>query len=286
MTEGSCGWLALSAPAKLNLWLHVTGRRPDGYHALQTVFQLLDWGDRIRLRLRDDGQVTRVGGVPGVAEDDDLAVRAARLLQSASGSRAGVDLDLEKRVPAGAGFGGGSSDAATVLLGLNRLWGLSWPVSRLAGLGLRLGADVPVFVMGRSAFAEGVGEALTPLHLPERWYVLVWPGVPVATASVFQAPELTRNTPALTISALSGAPSTRNDLQPVAVRLCPAIGDVLEWLSQWGEARMSGSGSGVFLAVADAGQAQRIAAASPWPAWVARGVNVSPLHRELDALES
>ena len=279
--EGSQGELRLSAPAKLNLWLHVTGRRDDGYHLLQTVFQLLDRGDRVVLRPRLDGGIGRSGGVPGLAVDDDLAVRAARLLRSEAGVSAGVDIGLEKRIPAGAGFGGGSSDAATVLLGLNRLWRLDWPLHRLASLGLRLGADVPVFVAGRSAFAEGIGETLTPLDLPERWFVLVWPGEPVATADIFQAPELTRNTPALTISALSGTPSTRNDLQAVAIRHCPAIAEALDWLSQWGDARMSGSGSGVFVPVADEDSARSIAGASPWLAWIARGVNVSPTHREL-----
>lgn len=274
--------LRLTAPAKLNLWLHVTGRREDGYHQLQTVFQLLDWGDVIELQRRADGRILRTGGLSDVPVDDDLVVRAARLLQSESGSAFGADIALDKRIPAGAGFGGGSSDAATVLLGLNRLWNLGFPLDRLASLGLRLGADVPVFVHGRSAFAEGVGEALTPLHLPERWFVLVWPRVSVATAAVFQAPELTRNTPALTMSALPDTPSTHNDLQPVAIRLCPAIAEVLEWLSRWGDARMSGSGSGVFLPVADADTARAIAQASPWPAWAMQGVNVSPLHRDLE----
>lgn len=279
--EGSHGELRLTAPAKLNLWLHVTGRRDDGYHLLQTVFQLLDRGDRVVLRPRPDGRIGRSGGVPGVAVDEDLAVRAACLLRSEAGVSAGVDIGLDKQIPAGAGFGGGSSDAATVLLGLNRLWRLDWPLHRLAALGLRLGADVPVFVGGRSAFAEGVGEVLTPLALPERWFVLVWPGMALATAAIFQAPELTRNTPALTISALSGTPSTRNDLQAVAIRHCPAIAEALDWLSQWGDARMSGSGSGVFVPVADEDSARSVAGASPWPAWTARGVNVSPTHREL-----
>lgn len=284
MNESSPHALRLTAPAKLNLWLHVNGRRDDGYHLLQTVFQLLDWGDRIDLRRRDDGRIVRQGGLSELSDEDDLAIRAARLLREASGSAAGADIRIVKRIPAGAGLGGGSSDAATVLLGLNRLWRLDWPLQRLAGLGLRLGADVPVFVAGRSAFAEGVGEALTPVDLPQRWYVVVWPGVPVATSAVFQAPELTRNTPALTISALSGTPSTRNDLQPVAIRLCPVIDEVLAWLSQWGEARMSGSGSGVFLPVPDEDTAHRVVAASAWPAWAAQGVNVSPTLRELEAV--
>jgi 4-diphosphocytidyl-2-C-methyl-D-erythritol kinase len=276
--------LRLTAPAKLNLWLHVNGRREDGYHLLQTVFHLLDWGDRLVLRRREDGRIVRQGGLAEVTEEDDLAIRAARLLQAESGIDAGADIEVEKRIPAGAGLGGGSSDAATVLLGLNRLWGLEWPVRRLAGLGLHLGADVPVFVAGRSAFAEGVGEALTPVDLPEQWYVVVWPGIPVATAAVFQAPELTRNTPALTISALSGTPETRNDLQPVAIRLCPAIGESLAWLSQWGQARMSGSGSAVFLPVVDQDTARGIVRDSAWPAWAVRGVNVSPTLRELEAV--
>lgn len=280
MTPHALDRLVLPAPAKLNLFLHVTGRRPDGYHLMQTVFQLVDWGDEIELTLNDDGVIERVEGPDDIASGDDLVVRAARLLREETGSRVGVDIRLRKRVPAGAGLGGGSSDAATVLLGLNRMWRLDWTLDRLAQLGAGLGADVPVFVHGRSAFAEGIGDELTPIERPEAWYVIVWPGVSVATRSVFQAPELTRNTPALTIAALLDG-ATRNDLQPVAIRHCPLIADALRWLAAFGDARMSGSGSSVFVDVADKTVAHAIASASPWPAWAVRGVNVSPAHTAL-----
>lgn len=280
MSSGPGQRLVLPAPAKLNLFLHVTGRRPDGYHELQTVFQLLDWGDRIELAVRDDGGIARPAGPDDIPFDDDLAVRAARALQHTSGCLRGADVHVDKRIPAGAGLGGGSSDAATVLLGLNRLWALDWPLARLAELGATLGADVPVFVHGRTAFAGGIGDDLHPLSLPGRWYVVVWPGIAVATRDVFQAPELTRNTPALTIADFPGRP-THNDLQPVAIRRCPLIADSLRWLEPHGEARMSGSGSSVFAAVADESSARAIAAASPWPAWAVRGVDVSPVHRAL-----
>ncbi|MBX3727438.1 MAG: 4-(cytidine 5'-diphospho)-2-C-methyl-D-erythritol kinase [Xanthomonadales bacterium] len=279
MTESAAA-LVLPAPAKLNLFLHVTGRRPDGYHTLQTLFQLLDWGDRIVLRRRADDRIVRAGGVPGLPEDNDLAVRAAQALRELVGGRQGVDLRVEKRIPAGAGLGGGSSDAATVLLGLDHLWGLGLGLERLATLGLTLGADVPVFVHGRSGLAGGVGEAIEPMALAGDWFTVVWPGVGLATGEVFQAPELTRNTPPLTMSALVTAP-TRNDLQPVAVRLCPVIGDALAWLSMRGQARMTGSGSAVFAPMPDEIAARNAAAASPWPAWAVKGVAVSPLHQAL-----
>jgi 4-diphosphocytidyl-2-C-methyl-D-erythritol kinase len=272
--------LTLPAPAKLNLFLHVIGRRADGYHLLQTVYQLLDWGDQIELEVRKDGLIERLSGPAGVPADQDLAVRAARLLQADSGTGQGATLAIAKTIPAGAGLGGGSSDAATVLLGLNRLWRLDYSLERLAQLGLRLGADVPVFVAGRSAFAEGIGERLQPLDLPERWFVVVWPDISSSTAEIFQAPELTRNTPALTMTALAGL-ETRNDLEPVAVRRWPPIAAARAWLSAHGAARMSGSGASVFVEAADEQAARAIVATSPWPAWAARGVVVSPLHRAL-----
>ena len=203
----AAGWSAWPAPAKLNLFLHITGRRPDGYHALQTAFRLLDWGDTVCLRPRTDGVIARVGtGAAGVAEADDLLVRAANLLQKESKTHLGVDIGIEKRIPMGGGFGGGSSDAATVLVALDRLWAQGLGEERLATLGVALGADVPVFVRGRNAWAEGVGERLTPLELPPAWYVLASPGVHAATASLFQAPDLTRDAAPVTIAGfLSGA---------------------------------------------------------------------------------
>lgn len=272
--------LVLPAPAKLNRFLHVLGRRDDGYHELQTVFQLLDWGDRVHLAVRDDAAILRTRGLAGLAADEDLAVRAARLLQSESGCRLGADLAIDKRVPAGAGLGGGSSDAASVLLGLNALWRLAWSRADLAVLGLRLGADVPVFVQGDSAFAEGRGERLQPLPGLTGHYVVIWPEVTIATVGIFQAPELTRNSPPLTIRDLASA-ATRNDLEPVACQRAPVIAEALRWLSAHGAARMSGSGSSVFLDVADAAQAQALAQASPWPAWAVRGVARSPVFAAL-----
>lgn len=195
------GWTAWPAPAKLNLFLRILGRRADGYHRLQTVFRLLDFGDTVWLRPRADGLIQRIGdSAPGVAEADDLAVRAAKLLQSEANCTQGAEIRIEKRIPTGAGLGGGSSDAASVLVGLSRLWGLDWPPDRLAALGLRLGADVPVFVQGRNAWAEGVGEQLQPIALAPAWYLLVHPGVHAATAALFAAADLTRDAAPLTIA--------------------------------------------------------------------------------------
>lgn len=276
--------LVLPAPAKLNLFLHIVGRRPDGYHELQTVFQFLDHGDRLTLVRREDGRLRRAYELEGVPEDQDLVMRAARTLQSAAGTPLGADIHLEKRLPMGGGLGGGSSDAATVLLGLDRLWGLGWSRTRLAELGLALGADVPVFVHGRAAFAEGVGERLTPVDPPEPWYLVVRPPVHVDTGAVFADEGLTRNTPPRKISGLSEWEG-RNDCQAVVVRRHPEVGEALAWLSQRaGEARMTGTGACVFAAFETAAEARRVAQELPprWQGFVARGCNRSPLHRALD----
>ncbi|HSM10064.1 MAG TPA: 4-(cytidine 5'-diphospho)-2-C-methyl-D-erythritol kinase, partial [Lysobacter sp.] len=206
--QGAAGWSSWPAPAKLNLFLRITGRRADGFHLLQTVFRLLDWGDTIRLRVRDDGRIRRHGeSAAGVSETDDLAVRAADLLQKATKTPIGADIIVEKRIPQGGGFGGGSSDAATVLVALDALWGTGLGIARLAELGLQLGADVPVFVHGRNAWAEGVGESLVPVDLPPAWYVLVDPGVPAPTAALYRTPELTRDAaPATMVDFVSGVP--------------------------------------------------------------------------------
>ena len=224
------------APAKLNLSLLVTGRRSDGYHLLQTVFRLIDFGDELEISVRDDGSIVRARDLPGVAIDDDLTVRAARLLQQASGTRVGATIGLDKRLPLGGGLGGGSSDAATVLLALNRLWQLNWPRERLQTLALALGADVPVFIFGRSALATGVGEQLTPLELPPAWYLLLVPPVSVGTAGIFQDPDLIRNSIPLTISPFSFA-AGRNDLEAVVCRLYPDVAGHLAWLRQHAVAR-------------------------------------------------
>jgi 4-diphosphocytidyl-2-C-methyl-D-erythritol kinase len=248
------------APAKLNLFLHITGRRPDGYHALQTVFQLLDWGDTLHFTRRGDGQITRVNAVANVPAEHDLTVRAARLLQAHTGCRLGVDIEIEKRIPMGGGLGGGSSDAATTLLALNRLWQLAVPRAELQTLALQLGADVPVFVFGRNAFAEGVGEALQPVALPVRHFLIVTPQAHVPTAEIFSAQELTRDSEMITImdfleqrSASSEWPLKfgRNDMQPVVVRKYQEVAQVLGWfetVEKIAPARMTGSGASVFAA--------------------------------------
>lgn len=270
---------AFPAPAKLNLFLHVVGRRDDGYHLLQSVFRLIDHADTVHLELRDDGRVVRAGALPGVSEDQDLTVRAARLLQPYARPGAGVGIRLDKRLPMGGGLGGGSSDAATVLLALNRLWEIDLPRQRLQALALTLGADVPVFVFGRTAFAEGVGELLQPIDAPAAWYVVLTPPVQVPTAAIFAAPELTRDTPALKIAPFS-AGAGRNDLEPVVVGRYPEVGRHLQWLSQFGEARMTGSGACVFASFATEDAARSVLQALPdtMQGFVARGLDKHPLY--------
>jgi 4-diphosphocytidyl-2-C-methyl-D-erythritol kinase len=276
-------WTVWPAPAKLNLFLHITGRRPDGYHELQTVFRLLDWGDEIRLRLRDDGEIRRLHEVPGVSAHSDLMVRAAQLLQRYSGTAAGVDIEVEKRIPMGGGLGGGSSDAATVLVALDLLWQLDLGEDALAELGRQLGADVPVFVRGRSAWAEGIGEKLTALALPPRHYVVLDPHEPVPTAALFQAPELTRNAPRATISSFVSGETTENAFTPVVRARHPRVAAALDWLGGFGQARLSGSGGCVFLETGSLHRAWAVAAKCPTAltAQVATGVEVSPLQDAL-----
>jgi 4-diphosphocytidyl-2-C-methyl-D-erythritol kinase len=259
----------LPAPAKLNLFLHVTGRRTDGYHLLETVFQMIDLEDRIDLIRRDDGVIELLDPLPGVPPDRDLTVRAARRLAEASGCPLGVRIRLHKRIPMGGGLGGGSSDAATVLLGLNRLWGLSLDRTVLMRIALELGADVPFFIFGRTAYATGVGERLRPCPQAPRRFVVVAPSVAVATASVFSSPELTRDTKPLTIAGLSRGDrvfSGRNDLEPVVFASQHEVRQSHRVLREVAEqqgvesshARMTGSGSCVFLPVVDARRAQGI----------------------------
>lgn len=279
------GWSRWPAPAKLNLFLRITARRADGYHALQTVFRMLDWGDTVRLRRRDDDLIRRVGAsVPGLAEDDDLVVRAARLLQKATNCTQGADIAVEKRIPTGAGLGGGSSDAATVLRALDRLWGTDLGEDRLAELGLSLGADVPVFVRGRNAWAEGVGETLSPVALEPAWYLLADPGVHVNTAGLFQAPELTRNAqPATMVDFVSGA-SLGNAFEPVLRRREPAVEAVFAALATVGTPRLTGTGSGCFVefATRESAEAAQAQVASGVQTRVVAGAVRSPL---LEALE-
>jgi 4-diphosphocytidyl-2-C-methyl-D-erythritol kinase len=285
MDAGETQWPAL---AKLNLFLHVTGRRPDGYHELQTLFQLIDLRDIVTIRVADDGRIERPSGPVGVDPDSDLTVRAAKALQAATGCRMGASIRIAKRIPMGGGLGGGSSDAATVLLALNHLWRCGLSIEELARLGLPLGADVPVFVRGSSAWAEGVGERLEPVALPERWYVVIHPGVAVPTKDVFQSTELTRNTPVITIRAFFGPGSagSRNDCEPVVRALYPEVADALSWLEKFAPARLTGTGSCIFASFGSAIEAERVAARVPdrWRAFVARGLNVSPVHEQLRAL--
>lgn len=278
-------WSVWPAPAKLNLFLRITGRRADGYHRLQTVFRLLDWGDTLKLRVRDDGRIVR-HGQPAYAqgEHEDIAVRAAKILQEDANNGQGVDIVVEKRIPVGGGFGGGSSDAATALVALNQLWGLDWPAGRLAELGLRLGADVPVFVHGGNAWAEGVGEVLTPIELPPAWYVLVDPGVHVATAELFQAPELTRDSPPATISDFVSGVPLGNAFESVLRRRESAVEAAFAALAQIGRPRLTGSGSGCFVEFVDRDSAEAGLAALPpgLNGWVAQGATESPLRRALE----
>lgn len=268
-------WLA---PAKLNLMLRVLGRRHDGYHLLQTVFQFIDRCDRLFITVRRDGQVRRLLGAPGVPEDRDLVVRAASVLQRETGSRLGAEIRLEKILPLGGGLGGGSSDAATVLHALNVLWKLDLDIDRLAALGLELGADVPVFVRGQAAWAEGVGERLEPLDLPEPWYLVLVPPCEVSTAAVFGDPDLTRDSPPIRIAGFAEG-DDRNDCLPVVLRRYPAVAQAFDWLSARAQARLTGTGCCLFAEFADPREAERLCGEAPaaWQAFVARGCNRSPL---------
>ena len=282
--------LTCLAPAKLNLFLHVVGRRADGYHLLQTLFRFIDLNDTLHFRLRNDGEIRRVNVIEAVPEEQDLCVRAARLLQKEAGCGLGVDIELEKRIPMGGGLGGGSSDAATTLLALNRLWGLDLSRERLMQLGLSLGADVPVFVFGENAFAEGVGEQLQPYSLPDAWYVVLSPPVHVPTAQIFTHPELTRNTISMTMRALPKGQAFRvgqnegvlrlgNDLQAVACKLYPEVATHLEWLAQFAPSLMTGSGACVFAEFATEVEAQAVLQQLPdgMRGFVARGLQQHPL---------
>lgn len=277
--------LILPAPAKLNLFLHITGRRADGYHELQTLFQFLDHGDTLGFRVREDGEIRLHGEIAGVPHDSNLIVRAARLLQQASATPLGADLWLNKRLPMGGGIGGGSSDAATTLLGLDHLWQLNLGLDRLAELGLRLGADVPVFVRGRAAFAEGVGERLTPLDLDEPWFLVAVPQVSVSTAEIFSAPELTRNTPIIKVCGLPEG-GGRNDCQPVVEARYREVRNALNLLNKFVHARMTGTGACVFGSFPNRSDADKVSRQLPatLPSFTARGCNLSPLHRVLQGL--
>lgn len=279
----------LPAPAKINLFLHVIGRRPDGYHLLQSAFRMLGRGDSLRFFPREDGQIRLLHPLPGVPEASDLCVRAARLLQTGAASARGVDIEVVKYLPMGGGLGGGSSNAATVLLALNVLWQIGASRSELMNLGLSLGADVPFFIFGRSAFAEGVGEHLAALALPAAWYLVIEPRASVPTSEIFSAPDLTRDTSAIRIAdfpvcgAAQGSMQLssfgRNDLEPVACRRYPEVLEALAWLKQHGPGRMSGSGACVFAEYSDQTEALHVLSKLPegWKAWVAKGMDEHPL---------
>ena len=273
------------APAKLNLFLHVTGRRDDGYHLLQSVFQLIDLADVLHFDRREDSAIVRVTEVAGVAAADDLIVRAAQLLADIAVARGlrpgGVDIAIDKHIPMGGGLGGGSSDAATTLIALNHLWQTGFSRSELMALGLQLGADVPFFLLGENAFVEGIGEQLTPVSTPPAWFVVIHPGVSVPTPVIFRDPELTRNTKAVRIADFSeGLPGFgKNDLQAVAARAFPPVADAVDWLSDFGEARMTGSGACVFAAFNSEPEVDAVLQRLPavWRGWKARSLVTHPL---------
>lgn len=275
--------LSLPAPAKLNLMLHILGRRADGYHQLQTLFQFLDHGDELGFSRRNDGKIILHTEVPGVPHDSNLIVRAAHMLQRESGCTLGADIWLDKRLPMGGGIGGGSSDAATTLLGLDHLWQTELGEERLAQLGLTLGADVPVFVRGRAAFAEGVGEQLQPVELTEPWFLVAIPQVSISTAEVFSDPELTRDTPAITVRSLPEG-GGRNDCQPVVEKRYSEVRNALITLNKFVSAKMTGTGACVFGSFPNQADADKVSRQLPdtLPSFIARGCNRSPLHRKLE----
>ncbi len=270
------------APAKINLFLHITGQRSDGYHLLQTAFQLLDFKDELRFSIRDDGQIRRLTEIPNLPMETDLCFRAARLLQDETGTAMGADIEILKRIPMGGGLGGGSSDAATTLVALNKLWQTGYNTESLAKLGLQLGADVPVFVHGQTAWAEGVGEILRSMDWEQPWYVLVLPPVHVSTKEVFEAPNLTRMCPAITIRDLAQG-RAGNVCEPVVRSLYPEVDQACRWLSQFSDARMTGTGACVFARFDSKDEADSVCARfeqempATWRAFVSKGLNRSPL---------
>jgi len=274
--------LSLPSPAKINLFLHITGQRSDGYHNLQTLFQLLDFGDKLVFRSNRSGNIKINGNIDGVDEKNNLIFHAATLLQKSTGCDLGCTIDLTKNLPMGAGLGGGSSNAATTLVGLNALWKCGLTANQLSDLGKTLGADVPVFVHGESAFAEGIGDILTPLTLPQRWFLVITPNCHVSTREIFSNPQLTRNSSPIKIRALSGV-EYRNDCQDVVSKLYPAVGSVLQWVENFSAPLMTGTGASVFCSFDSKSEAQHVLNKLPkqWTGFVAKGVNRSPVHEQL-----
>jgi len=270
--------LSLQSPAKLNLMLHITGRRDDGHHLLQTVFQFIDLNDQMEFELTPDGSIQRYDSNTPVSEAEDIVIQAAELLQERFRVDRGVQISIDKRIPIGGGLGGGSSNAATTLLALNQMWSLNLGLSELAEIGLDLGADVPVFVMGRAAWASGIGEQLSPIELSEPWYLVIHPGVQVSTAKIFAAEELTRDCDAITIRAfLSG--SGINVCEKIACNLYPEIQLAIDWLNQYGNARMTGTGACVFAAFDSLEQAEGVVSRAPsqWDSFVVKAMNKNPV---------
>ncbi|MFO1390451.1 4-(cytidine 5'-diphospho)-2-C-methyl-D-erythritol kinase [Cellvibrio sp.] len=279
----SKGTLELLSPAKLNLFLHITGRRPDGYHNLQTLFQLLNYGDTLRFKVRTDGEVTLTPAIPGVAFEDNLIIKAVRIFQKYTGSTQGVDIELEKRLPMGGGIGGGSSNAATTLVALNYLWQCGLTGTQLQQLGLQLGADVPVFVNAQTAWAEGVGEALQPIEMPQNWFLVVQPDCHVSTQQIFSHKDLTRDSPNIKVAAFLEQ-GGENACQALVRRLYPQVDEALNWFAEHGHsAKLTGTGACVFTQFATAEEARKVLQCLPkhLPGFVAQGVNQSPLYKLL-----
>lgn len=270
------------APAKLNLFLHILGRRPDGYHQLQTVFQLLEFGDELTIRADDKDRINLEQDYDGIDSEKDLVLRAATLLKAKTETRKGAVISVNKRIPIGGGLGGGSSDAATTLVVLNRLWNTGLSLCQLSDLGLQLGADVPVFIQGHSAWAEGVGERLQPVELPDNWFLVIYPDCPVSTATVFNQPELTGNSTPITIRDFLGG-AGHNDCEKVVYDHYPEVAGAAKWLDGWTKARLTGTGSCIFGRFGSEQEASTVLAQLPhaWQGFVSRGCNVSPLHQKL-----
>lgn len=258
--------------------LRITGQREDGYHTLQSVFQLLDYQDTLHFKVTEDGKIFQSQAIEGIEEDKNLCIRAAKALQAYSKTHYGVEIALEKKIPMGAGLGGGSSNAATVLVALNKLWNINLSTEALIKLGLQLGADVPIFIYGKPAWAEGIGEILTPISLPQKDYLVIYPNVQVATKTIFTDKNLTRNSPPITIAAFQ-AGIDENDCQPVVVQHYPVIQKALHWLSQYGQAKLTGTGSCIFAAFSDTIAARKILEQLPsdWQGFATSSLNMSPL---------
>ncbi|GKX58303.1 4-(cytidine 5'-diphospho)-2-C-methyl-D-erythritol kinase [Leminorella grimontii] len=274
------------SPAKLNLFLYITGRRSDGYHSLQTLFQFLDYGDTLSFNVRQDGRVNLMTPIANVPDDQNLIVRAARLLQRHTGSAQGADISVDKRLPMGGGLGGGSSNAATALVALNHLWRCGLSQDELCRIGLTLGADVPIFIYGHAAFAEGVGERFTPVEPQEKWYLVAHPGVTIPTVAIFTDPELQRNTPERDLETLLSSPFF-NDCEPIARKRFPEVEQLISWLLEYAPSRLTGTGACVFAEFDTEAAAQRVLQQAPeWlHGFIARGVNVSPLASFLSGQE-